>query len=801
LLALCCVLVLWAAAAAIWPLHGQVVPWDSKNHFYPMLRYLGQSLANGEWPLWNPYHFSGHPAVADPQSLLFTPTMLLFGWLDPTPTMQEFDLAVFAHFLIGASAIVFLFRRRGWHWLGAVLAATIFILGGSASARLQHTGMIFSYSFFPLALLLLEEILDRRSVWLAVPFAIVAALMAVGRDQVAFLFCLTLIFAVAYPCLTVDKPLAWLKARVLPLAVAAFVGAALLAVPALLTIQFLSDSNRPEIAYDIAIMGSLPPSSLATALFANVFGSLRDTYDYWGPGTGTLPEGSWTDRSINYVFAGTIPALLLLWHGIAGGRLLAREFRFFLIVGLAALVYALGRYTPLFTLLFHHVPGVDLYRRPADATFQINIALAFAAGYLLHRFLRDGLPRPVARVGQWSALALSGGAVVLTGSALYVAVKFALPADRLTLAMQEVGLGLALAAGGALVFIVARNNPTWRYAAAIVLVAVTGVELIKRDAGSALNAEPHSRYAVFETLPAEQVRGLQILKKELDVRHARGERPRIEILGLGGAWQNASMVFGLEDTLGYNPLRIADYARAVGPGENAADASLREFPGTFKNYRCRLASLLGLEYLVLDKPIEQMPKRFPRLPNANLIYGTGSMWIYKFPPTMPRAYLATRLIPVDSEAVLQNSDLPDFDRNGSALVEEAQTEELTGDYGLKDQTTHPAPAHGTVIIRGYRRNAIVIDVDTDRRAMLVLHDLYYPGWVATIDDKEVPILRANLLFRGIEVPPGHHRVHFQFRPLSVSNLVAAANDLIKRTEDENDSETPGEPAKASAVPR
>ena len=45
-LALAAVMLFWAAAAAIWPLNGAVVPWDSKNHFYPMLRYLGAALAN-----------------------------------------------------------------------------------------------------------------------------------------------------------------------------------------------------------------------------------------------------------------------------------------------------------------------------------------------------------------------------------------------------------------------------------------------------------------------------------------------------------------------------------------------------------------------------------------------------------------------------------------------------------------------------------------------------------------------------------------------------------------------------------
>src|SRR5919112_688656 len=139
------VVAFWCAACLVWPLTGSVVPWDSKNHFYPMLRYLGAALEHGELPLWNPYHFSGHPSVADPQSLLFTPTMLLFGWLIPSPSMQLFDLIVFAHFLPGALAMVPLFRRRGWHPAGAVAAALVFVLGGSAAARLQHTGIIFGY--------------------------------------------------------------------------------------------------------------------------------------------------------------------------------------------------------------------------------------------------------------------------------------------------------------------------------------------------------------------------------------------------------------------------------------------------------------------------------------------------------------------------------------------------------------------------------------------------------------------------------------------------------------------------------
>ncbi|GGC71730.1 hypothetical protein [Chelatococcus reniformis] len=785
--ALICVLVFWAAAAAVWPLSGSVVPWDSKNQFYPMLRYLGASLANGEWPLWNPYHFSGHPAVADPQSLLFTPTMLLFGWLDPSPSLELFDVVVFAHLLPGAFGIVGLFRRRGWHWSGAVIAAMIFVLGGSASSRLQHTGMIVSYGFFPLALLLLEEALARRSYRFGFAFALVALAMAIGRDQVAFLCCLTLIGAVAYEALSSGRALAYLRERALLLAFMGATGGALIAVPALLTVQFLSDSNRPSFGLDIAAQGSLPPSSLATLLFANIFGSLRTTYDYWGMSNGAV------DRAVNYLFVGTLPALLLLWHGIAGGRLFSREFRFFLIVAAAMLIYAVGTYTPIYTLAFDIVPGLDLYRRPADATFPLNVALALASGYLVHRFVTEGLPRIETRRHVLSA-ALALTAIVLVVAALASGVDYAIKAQHLADALTDAGLGLAVAAAAAVLALsVARlgQRPGLRAALACGLIAITGGELIARNAASALNAEPQQRYAVYENLPPEQVAGLKVLKTELDLRHARGERPRVEILGLSGPWQNASMVFGLEDTLGYNPLRISDYERAVGPGENSEDPNLRQFPVTFRGYRCRLASLLGLEYLVLSKPIEKMSNRFPRLPNATLLYGAGSMWIYKMPPTMPRAYLATRLVPVDSESVLDGEELPDFDHTNSALIEESEAELLAGDYGLKDQTTEPAAAGGSVIIRGYRRNAIVIDVETDRNALLVLHDIYYPGWEVMVDGEEKRILRTNLLFRGVEIPPGRHRVRFEFKPLSVHNLVAAASELVNR-----DSEEPDEASEA-----
>jgi hypothetical protein len=781
LLAFGLILAAWALAVSVWPLTGTVVPWDSKNQFYPTLRYLGTALAHGELPLWNPYHFGGHPSAADPQSLLFTPTMLLFGWLVPEPSMQLFDVVVFAHFLPGALAFVPIFRRRGWHSAGAVVAALVFMLGGSATARLQHTGMIFSYGFFPLAFWLLEEALDRRSYRYGVLFALSAVLMVIGRDQVAFLCALTLIAVVVHRIWIAPRSLAYLRTRLGLLTAMGAIGAALLAVPIVLTMQFLATSTRPSFGFGVAAMGSLPPESLATVLFGNVFGSLRWTYDYWGPDWHSLAEGTWTDRATNYLFIGTIPALLLIWHGIAGGRLFTREFRFFLVMGVAALLYALGRYTPGFEFIFDHMPGVNLYRRPADATFLINIALAFAGGYLVHRYAAEGLPNwNRASLGRFWALQplLALGLVI---AAIASALSFAVKGGHVSPALIEIGVSLAAGAAAVLVIAKVSGTPRWRGAMALVLVTFTGAELIGRHAASALNAEPAERYTVFTKLPPEQLQGLQILKRELAERNARGEYPRVEILGLKGAWQNASMVLGIEDIIGYNPLRLADYERAIGPGENAEDPNLRQFPASFRGYECELASLLGLDYIVLDRPADKLPRHFPRLTDAEVVYGTGRMWIYRLNASGPRAYMAHHVSPVDSEALLGEEELPEFNRETEALIDHESLPLLKARYSPAG--SKPEQAKGEARIVSYQRNSVTLEVESSANGVLVLHDIHYPGWEAWVDGERRPILRANLLFRGVEVGPGRHRVEFHFRPMSLENLVAAASDIVKSEEE------------------
>src|SRR5215813_5397354 len=263
---------IWVLAASRWILTDTVVPWDSKNQFYAFFRFLASSIHAGVSPFWNPYHYGGHPSVADPQSLIFAPLFVLWALVDPTPSLRAFDLLVFAHLLIGGLAIAVIGWRAAWPLSAIVLAAVVFMFGGAAAGRLQHTGLIITYGLFPPALLLLQLALARRSLASALGFAVVASALALGRNQVSMLMCFALAAMVIGEIATAERPLRYLRERTPVLITMAIVGLALCAVPFLLTMQFAAMSNRPSLTLEIALKGSLYPAHLAQLMVPDVYG-------------------------------------------------------------------------------------------------------------------------------------------------------------------------------------------------------------------------------------------------------------------------------------------------------------------------------------------------------------------------------------------------------------------------------------------------------------------------------------------------------------------------------------------------
>lgn len=755
---------IWLVAVSRWWLTASTVPWDAKNQFFAFFRYLADGLHSGTTVFWNPYHYGGHPSIADPQSLVFSPPFLLWAWLDPSPSLRAFDLILLAHLLAGGLAIAGIGARKGWTTPASALAAAVFMLGGAASARLNHVGIITSYGLFPIALLALERALATRSIRWSIAFATVGSMIAIGRNQVALMLCLLLLAAAIAHVATAERPLRFLYSRLVIISLMILIGVLLLAVPTLLSLQLALLSNRPAITLAAALEGSLHPSALATLAVPNIFGSHAPDFGYWGPHYSILPEVGATDDTTNYLFVGTTTMVILLWLGIASGTMVRRGYRLLAAALALALLFAGGRYSPFYPLVFEHLPGFQFFRRPGDALFVVSILVALICGQLLTDFTKRGLSR-----GHFL-----GSVTVLVASfgILAWALSVAAMSGHAYKAALEILRVLPIAA----VAVVALHLPrtiSERAAACTGLAFVAVAELVVWNAASRMNAEPRVYYSLLEQAVHTDAEALRLLDRELHRRHLEGSRPRVEVLGLGGPWQNLSIVRRFEATTGYNPLRIGIYDKYVSPGESSARADERRFSATFANYSCALARAIGLEYVVLDRPLEQV-RQMKRPERAEVLLAGPRVWIYRLHGALPRVMFRSQVRVADVDATLLSGELRNPPSADSVVID---------DETPPERKSWPVPTGRGVEsarVASWRPGRVEIDVDASAPGVLVLHDTYYPGWVAEVDGRRQPVLRVDVLFKGVQLDAGRHTVTFNFEPLSLVNLARAARQVLAR---------------------
>ena len=64
----------------------------------------------------------------------------------------------------------------------------------------------------------------------------------------------------------------------------------------------------------------------------------------------------------------------------------------------------------------------------------------------------------------------------------------------------------------------------------------------------------------------------------------------------------------------------------------------------------------------------------------------------------------------------------------------------------------------------YDPKRIVLSTEATTSTVLLLNDKHHPAWKVTVDGRPAKLLRANYLMRGVYLPPGKHKVEFQFAP-------------------------------------
>ena len=231
-----------------------------------------------------------------------------------------------------------------------------------------------------------------------------------------------------------------------------------------------------------------------------------------------------------------------------------------------------------------------------------------------------------------------------------------------------------------------------------------------------------------------QTRTLEFLKTNLGINRFMSMDRRIMP-------PNVSTYYQLQTIEGYDPLYLKNYGELMAAmTRNRPDIK----PATFNRILTPqtpdswLTNLLGVKYiLALDELTN---------PKLNLVFAEGNTKVYENLEVLPRVFLVEEVeIVTNKEEMIRRMFLDQDKLNKKAFT-------------MSSLSLVPTPlaAREIVALTDYSPQQIVIHAETLQERLLVLTDVYYPGWKATIDGQPVPIHEVDLAFRGVVIPKGSH---------------------------------------------
>ncbi len=176
-----------------------------------------------------------------------------------------------------------------------------------------------------------------------------------------------------------------------------------------------------------------------------------------------------------------------------------------------------------------------------------------------------------------------------------------------------------------------------------------------------------------------------------------------------------------------------------------------------------LFDLFGVKYVVFapgKAPADMNPEKFVT------VYKGADLDIYENSDYMHGAFLVPK-IQVEKNPGALLSKLADRNFNPYQVVYlEEGDEDVASSFSLVPLVSAEKSSKSNVTIVSYTPNRITYEVSSAHANFLLTTELFYPGWKAFIDGKEVTIQRANYIFRGVTVPAGDHEIKFIFAPLT-----------------------------------
>jgi hypothetical protein len=723
--------------------------------------------------LWTPLLYSGFPLQAAIEWQNLYPLRFIF---QPLPDGLDFNLFVMSAYVLAACFTYGYIHTLTRSIFASAGAAIVFSMSGFMMAHLGHTSMIHATAWLPLMIGSVEKLRGGFSWgWFILTAFAVALSVFAGHPQI-FVYSLSLSgIYILFRGAGADAGMLRYWGRCF---LAIFSGLGMAALQLLPTWELSQASVRESLDFAQFVSYSLPPRELPALIFPYLFGHPtggEGSYAYFGTWGLTETTG----------YVGIFTLLLALIAG-AGGKPRSLVL-FWAVVAVGALLLALGDATPAAGIMYE-LPVMGLFRVQARHFMEMSFAMSVLAGLGLYAL--ESRVFSTARLGMLLAVAC----LFVTGMLLIVALDY----DVLQALSVARGVHLPPLPDNHAVL-----TPLWVFLAGLILVA-----LAWRFQGRIARLAAHGlllclmvadlgvfgffyEWRFVSSLSPEQL----ALPPKLANYAATLRENQQRLQPLQGLWQgqfapNLSHYQNIPSGSGYGPFLLKDYKYFLGmntPGYLYSEQIASIFHGQDRTLDIlsvryivnlappsaeRLARMVGADEAMTGQYLGWLDSLRENTQRWRLVDKMGDMEIYENMNVLPRTWLVSEVVSAQAEQIMQTirtSLLPDgkpFQPRHIALVEEP--------LAFKEQPD--LQASSTLVLLENTR--LEIETDSTNPAFLVLSDVFYPGWQASIDGAKTPIFKTNYLLRGIRLPAGKHRVVFEYRPRYFSLGIGIAGAII-----------------------
>lgn len=759
--------------------------------------FLADADSAGIFPLWNPYIFCGMPAYG---SLTITGDR----WFDFSNTVFSSFLRAGSALLLNPSSgwvlVLYIVFAIGMYWfsytklehkvaaLATALAATysmyiiIWIMSG-------HNTKIAVMAMFPYILLAIDRLRGRFSwgVALALVLALHFAFVASHIQMIFYIYLAVGVYLLFSLIREIAKKGEWkpvLRTGIV-FALATALAFAMDSDRYLSTLEYNPHSIRGAnpitetvsqaapsksveggLDYDYATSWSFAPGEMLTFVIPSAYGFGSVPYSgvlsgnreirintYFGPQPFTEAPQYMGVVVLVLAFIGFVQHRRNPFVQYLGGMILLSLF------------IAFGRELSfIYDLMYNYFPAFNKFRVPSMILVLVQIMVPMLAGYgVLTLFgLRDhSLPQKSDT--RWKAVlgglallllvSLVASSVIITIYQMFMpqqeAVNFFAQrygnmqvANELYRFVTELVVGdarmafLMLLVAGAAMYFYAKQKLSFTVATGLLLLAIVA-DLWRVDARP---MEPQAQRGLEQQFTAPPY--VQFLLQDTSQFRV------LELIDGQPPTSNTLAYWRIQSAFGYHGAKLRAY-------QDVAEVVGLTNP--------LLWQLMNVKYIITNTPDSSSGLR--------LVFTGGERFVYLNENAERRAFFVDSIAVAGGLTILQNIRNQRFQASEVAY--------LMNDPGWIVDPPKPG-AEATVAEYGSQRFSVHLRATGNN--LLFLSETYYPeGWVARLDGNEVPIARANYLFRAVLIPPGEHTLTMSFEPRGFAvgkNLSLGANILV-----------------------